>query len=558
MKLNFLSIAIIIALSAQGLFAQTNLDSIAITNNLKQHIKYLASDELQGRETGTIGERKAYEYIIEEFQKIGLEERGDHGFKQSFTFVKGRELGPKNALTIDKISYTVEKDFTPQPFYFDTSVTGTLVNVGYGIAADSLGWNEYTKLTNLKGKIFLMDLFSPDGNNPHGKYSGFADMETKVLTALEKGAAGIIFYDKNGDGPAPEVDLNTKRNKQLIPVIVVKGELNKKIKKLVGRNVTMQIDLQKIVSAGCNVIGYIDNNAAQTVVLSAHYDHLGMGISGSLHRGEQAIHNGADDNASGTAAIIELARLLINSDLKNNNYMFCAFSGEELGLLGSNYFVKNPTIMLDKLNYNINLDMVGRLKAEEPVLLVNGVGTSPQWMPAMNDIHSLKIKTTESGVAPSDNTSFYLNGLPAIHMFSGSHSDYHKPSDDEALINYPGEVVIIQYIFDLIKNLNDDGKLTFSKTNDANSDNAPRFKVTLGVVPDYAYEGEGMRIDGITDGRPAAKAGLQKGDIVIQIGEEKVYDMTSYMKALSKFKKGETTIVKVKRGEALIDSNLTF
>ena len=235
-----------------------------------------------------------------------------------------------------------------------------------------------------------------------------------------------------------------------------------------------------------------------------------------------------------------------------------ACSGEEKGLLGSNYFVKNPTYPLEKMNYNINMDMLGRLKPEEPVLIINGVGTSPAFNEALKNVTSLKTKTTESGVSPSDNTSFYLSNIPAVHIFSGTHSDYHKPSDDENLINYKGEAQIIRFMVELISQLNDKPKLAFVKTNDSNNDDAPRFKVTLGVVPDYAYEGAGMRIDGVTDGKPAAKAGLLKGDVVIQLGDVKVVDMMSYMKALSKFKKGETTKVKVQRGKEEKEADITF
>jgi Zn-dependent M28 family amino/carboxypeptidase len=278
-----------------------------------------------------------------------------------------------------------------------------------------------------------------------------------------------------------------------------------------------------------------------------------------LYRGEPAIHNGADDNASGTAALLEIARRLKNSGDKNNNYLFIAFSGEEKGLLGSNYFIKHPTINLKRVNYMINMDMVGRLKPDEKTLIVGGTGTSPAWKTVLDTVmNGIKIKQTESGVGPSDHTSFYLDSIPVLHFFSGTHSDYHKPSDDEALINYDGEVDIIKIILATIDKLNSSGKIAFNKTKDDSNEDAPRFKVTLGVIPDYAYEGEGMRIDGVSDGRPASKAGLQKGDVVIQLGEHPVTDMTSYMKALGKFSKGETTKVKVKRGNEVVEKDITF
>jgi hypothetical protein len=319
------------------------------------------------------------------------------------------------------------------------------------------------------------------------------------------------------------------------------------------------VEIQKIEKTGHNVIGYLDNNATNTIVVGAHYDHLGFGGEGSLYRGERAIHNGADDNASGTAALIELARRLKNSGDKKNNYLFIAFSGEEKGLLGSNYFVKHPTIDLKKVNYMINMDMVGRLKPDEKTLLINGTGTSSSWKSVLDTVmEGIKIKSSESGMGPSDHTSFYLDSIPVLHFFSGTHSDYHKPSDDEALINYDGEISIIKIILKTIDKLNDSGKLSFIKTKDDNNEDTPRFKVTLGVVPDYAFEGEGMRIDGVSDGKPSSKAGLLKGDVVIQLGEHKVTDMMSYMKALGKFTKGETTKVKVKRGNEVVEKDITF
>jgi hypothetical protein len=322
----------------------------------------------------------------------------------------------------------------------------------------------------------------------------------------------------------------------------------------------ISVELKKVESTGHNIIGYLDNKAANTIVIGAHYDHLGYGGEGSLYRGAAAIHNGADDNASGDAALIELSRALKKSKDTFNNYLFIAFSGEEKGLLGSNYFVKHPTLDLKKMNYMINMDMVGRLKKDEKKLQVLGVGTSPAWKDVIEKINidSVKMKESESGVGPSDHTSFYLADIPVLHFFTGSHEDYHKPSDDEDKINYAGEISVIKIILEVIHQMNGKEKLAFTKTKDSDNSETPRFKVTLGVVPDYAYEGEGMRIDGVSDGKPASKAGLKSGDIVVQLGENKVLDMMSYMKALGKFAKGDTTIVKVKRGAEVVDAQITF
>ncbi len=311
--------------------------------------------------------------------------------------------------------------------------------------------------------------------------------------------------------------------------------------------------------SGKNVVGYIDNGAANTVVIGAHYDHLGMGMPGSsLHSGDPAIHNGADDNASGVSSLLYLAGYLKNSMAKNNNYLFIAFSGEELGLIGSKKYVENSTIDLKMVNYMLNMDMVGRLN-EEKVLAVNGAGTSPVWKDELAKINvgGIKVKTSDSGIGPSDHTSFYLADIPVLHFFTGQHSDYHKPSDDSELVNYDGLYEVSQLIAQLIENLDDDGKIEFTKTKDEQQQ-AASFKVTLGVMPDYVYDGEGMRIDAVLDDRPAKKAGLEKGDIVMQIGDVEVKTIYDYMEGLSKFKKGDKAKVKVKRKNKVIEREVEF
>lgn len=308
---------------------------------------------------------------------------------------------------------------------------------------------------------------------------------------------------------------------------------------------------------GNNVIGYIDNNAANTIIIGAHYDHLGYGGDGSLYRDSiKAIHNGADDNASGVAVMLDLARKLKDKNI-NNNYLFMAFSGEEMGLLGSNYFVKNPTIDTKKVSYMINMDMVGKLK-KDSTLAVYGTGTSPMFKQVLKAHNTnFKLIQKESGVGPSDHTSFYLADIPVLHFFTGQHEDYHKPSDDADKLNYEGMEMISDYIFKVITDLDDNGKLAFRKTKNE-SDSTPRFKVGLGVIPDYLFDGKGMRIDGVSEGKPAQKAGLQKGDIVVQLGDSTVVDMMSYMRALSVFNKGDKTKATVKRGQKSVAVEIQF
>lgn len=308
---------------------------------------------------------------------------------------------------------------------------------------------------------------------------------------------------------------------------------------------------------GTNVVGFIDNKAENTVVIGAHFDHLGYGAEGSLFRGEtKQIHNGADDNASGVAVLLNLANKLSSSN-KGNNYLFIAFSGEEMGLLGSNYFVKNATIDTKKVNYMINMDMVGRLKADS-TLAVYGVGTSPILKQTLNAHNkNFKLIQKESGIGPSDHTSFYNADIPVLHFFTGQHEDYHKPSDDYDKLNYDGMQTISNYIFEIITDLDNNGKLPFRKTKNESED-VPRFKVGLGVIPDYMFDGKGMRIDGISEDKPAQKAGLEKGDVVVKLGDSAVIDMMSYMKVLSTFKEGDKTKVIVDRKGKIVETEIEF
>ncbi len=298
---------------------------------------------------------------------------------------------------------------------------------------------------------------------------------------------------------------------------------------------------------GRNVIGYMDQGALHTIVLGAHFDHLGMGTMGSLHTGGPAIHNGADDNASGIALILELADRLKSN--KKFNYLFIAFTGEENGLWGSNYYCDHPTIDLSKVTAMLNFDMVGRLNRQTNSMIINGVGTSSDWpdLVKKSNVYKLDIKTSESGIGPSDHTSFYLEDIPVLHFFTGAHEDYHKPSDDVQYINAAGIDVITSLVVTLIANMTSGDKIPFTKTKDPDPSTTPKMEVTLGVLPDYLYDGKGLRIDGVREGKPAATAGMLKGDIIIKMDGDDVADIYGYMKILGTFHKGDKTDVVVLR-----------
>ena len=294
--------------------------------------------------------------------------------------------------------------------------------------------------------------------------------------------------------------------------------------------------------SGRNVIGYLDHGAPLTVIFGAHLDHLGMGSFGSLGDGKPAIHNGADDNASGIAMLLELAdRLKGHQGL---NYLFIAFTGEENGLWGSNYFTKNPTIDLSNVTAMINFDMVGRLNPENK-MAINGVGTSPGWPEMIKTANTFGFSITsgESGIGPSDHSSFYVMDMPVLHFFTGSHEDYHKPTDDVEKINSAGMVRIADMVIALISEISNKEKMPFAKTKDADPSSTPNLEVTLGVLPDYLYDGVGLRLDGVREGKPAEKAGMKKGDVIIKMADKEIKDIYAYMDVLGTFHKGDKTSV---------------
>lgn len=313
--------------------------------------------------------------------------------------------------------------------------------------------------------------------------------------------------------------------------------------------------------SGKNVVAYLDNGAELTVVIGAHYDHLGLGHDhNSLDANpDNKIHNGADDNASGTAGVLELARYYSGNNQKEKfNFLFICFSGEELGLIGSKKFCESPTIDLSKVDYMINMDMIGRYNDSARTLIIYGVGTAPVWVPMLDQMHTkFHMKKDSAGIGPSDQTSFYLKNIPVLHFFTGQHSDYHRPSDDVDKINFEGEKMVLELIINIIGKTEEMPKLEFQQTKNPDA-GTHVYKVTMGVMPDYAFEGKGMRIDGVTDGKPASKAGLKQGDVVLQIGDFPVNSTMDYMKALGNFKKGDTTKIRILRGTEELLLDVTF
>lgn len=517
--------------------------------NLKKHISYLADDKLEGRRAGSAGEKLAMEYISGQFRTLGVLPKGTNGFYQAFEINEGKQIGEGTMFTINDASLKPGTEFFPLIFSAQKKIE----------AAPAIALQE----PDMPWFIDLRDILEENKSNPHFDLADYIRNNSKK--AFDKGATAVILFNTGEQDDKLAFNPKDRAEALPMPVIYVTKDAAKKYlhDETATLNLKLNVEITDKKREGHNVIGYIDNNAATTVVLGAHFDHLGYGEDGNsmLRTGEKLIHNGADDNASGTAALIELARILKSGKAKNSNYLFIAFSGEELGLYGSKYFTDNPTIDLKSVNYMINMDMIGRLNDSTKALAIGGFGTSPQWASVIN-VNQKKlpfaIKIDSSGSGPSDHTSFYRKDIPVLFFFTGQHRDYHRPSDDADRINYEGELAIINYINSVINNLaKQNQRLAFTKTRETQV-SVSSFKVTMGIMPDYTYSGVGVRADGVTDGRPASKAGLKAGDVIVQLGEHAVSSVETYMQALNKFNKGDKTKVKYKRGAEVLESEIQF
>ena len=534
---------------------------------LKKDISYLASDELQGRQTASPGELMSAEYIKKQFIAAKLQPQ-----TQEFDIVKLRLASNKclfgvRAPGIDTIirKLTLFSEYFPlsQSANFD-SVTAPWVDCGYGLVHEKSKRDDY--IFDIKGKIALIRLGFPGmQENPHGELAEVAEIPNKIAEATKRGAVGIIFIKPFTSFTAPSGNLKREEKTLDIPVFYCN-----QTSVFPAAPITLVSNIYVLKAQGHNVYAFRNNHKKNTIVICAHHDHIGINeYENSRYTGKPEIHNGADDNASGVAAMLEMSRTLKGRKYKKNNYLFIAFSGEELGLLGSKFFTQNPPLSLTgntlsklgKINYVINIDMLGRIDTTKKILTLNGVGTSPQFEKTISliktDTNQIKIVTTKSGLGPSDHASFYIENIPVVHFFSGQHEDYHKPSDDENLINYMGMVNSLDVMEQLISLNNKKGKLPFTKTQDATAGRT-KFKVTLGVMPDYSYSGKGMRIDGVTDGKPAQKAGLKKGDIITKLGDMPVNGIEDYMVGLGKINPENPSTVVVLRGDEVLTLPINF
>ena len=507
--------------------------AMEIMTNLKQHVQYLADDKLEGRRTGTKGEQLAQQYLVQQYTQMGLEPKGKEGYLQTFEINEGKQVDASSSFVVNEKALDLNTDYFPLANSAQKAIKGS----------PAMALNE-------KGQPWFKDLkelLEENKNNPH--FDLDQAIQKDAIAVAGKGATALFIYNSSNITDNVQFNKNDKTATLPIPVVYITktGIKDHFSDNAASFNLSLNIAISERKRSATNVVGFINNNAANTVILGAHYDHLGYNEDKNALDTGHIIHNGADDNASGTAALLELARLLKKSAPKNNNYLIIHFSAEELGLFGSKYWLDNPTTTISP-NYMLNMDMVGRYDTAHK-LTIGGYGTSPAWGVYFNSNpnSNLMIKLDSAGSGPSDHASFYRKDIPVLFYFTGSHPDYHKATDDWDKINYDAERQIVQSIYQLIVYMDDKGKLAFTKTREQQTGKRS-FSVSLGVIPDYGYSGTGMRIDGVSPGKLAEKLGLQAGDVLLQLGEFKFVDVNSYMTSLGKFNKGDKTVLKIKRG----------
>lgn len=513
--------------------AQEKADKETLAN-LQAHVQYLAGDALEGRRTGSQGEVLAMQYIGNYFTKTGLEPKGTNGYVQEFTINEGKQLPEaENQFVVNDKPMALNLDYFPLAWSAEGAASGSA----------SLDLRE-------KGEPWfwdVKDILDENKTNPHFAIDNI--LREQALHASKKGAKALVIFNSSKLNDNILFNKNEVSKSVALPVLYLTPRGLKKYFADATAIFSIKVKVKMVPAQrkARNVVGYINNNAAQTVVLGAHYDHLGHGEDKNALDTTHEIHNGADDNASGTAALLELARLLKANGDKSNNYVFIAFSGEELGLFGSKYWLDNPTVS-GKPNYMINMDMVGRYNPDKK-LTIGGYGTSPVWSQVLSSVPAgnLVIKFDSTGAGPSDHASFYRRDIPVLFFFTNSHEDYHKATDDWDKINYPGELEIVKYIQQVITTTAPKGALPFNKTSEPQMGTV-NLPVTLGVMPDYGFSGTGMRIEAVSKGKLAEKTGLQAGDVLLQLGDYQFVDVQSYMQALRNFKKGDSTTLRLKRG----------
>ena len=556
---------------------------------LLRHVQVLAADSLYGRRAGSRYEREAADYIRQEFERYGLQPAVP-GYFQPFPFVASVGLGAGNALSWTRPdgaggSLALDTEFRTLGFSASQAAAGSLVFAGYGISASEPDYDDYAGL-EVAGKVVLVLRYSPDGTNPHGAFGAHIPLRKKVLVARERGAVGVLLvtgaaddpedelmrlrYDRGGNAGLPVANLTRRAADRLLAsehlvIAQLQQEINSTRQPLShevsGVRVSLRTALVPVEEESRNVLGVLPGAGAlkgQWVIVGAHYDHLGWGGPGSssLAPDSVAIHNGADDNASGVATLLEVARYLaVNPPAGENrrSIMFQAYGAEELGLLGSAYLMRNSPVPLDSVIAMANMDMVGRLRHGK--LVIGGAGSSPLWkvlLPALNS-DGLTLVYDEIGFGASDHQSYYLKDKPVLFFFTGQHEHYHRPSDDVEHLNVNGMALIGRLVARVLGDLaTRPDPPAFSKLAGSQPTRGG-FAVSVGTIPDYTYTGRGMRLSGTRDGGPAEQGGLRAGDVLVRFDATEVQSIYDYMYALQEAQAGVPVKVVVERdGEEFV------
>lgn len=639
--LTCLGIAILAIATVAQQRTATNVPSV---ERLRAHIEYLASDKLEGRRTGTAGAKLAAEYIAREFSRYGLrrsigydtagmsvlEADSPKRYLQEFPYVSGVELGEHNLFYVnpgkadDIAQFRVVEDWMPLGFSSNGKIHGAeMVFAGYGISSAELKYDDYSA-SSAKDRVAIVFTGTPDGDNPHGQFARAGEIRFKAAAARAAGARALLIiaseeklkddrlsrlsYDNAGEAGIPVLVISRPLAQKLLALgslsvyqaaADARGTNNVQLRAPMGlRKLDLSTEVTRRLSPSANVVGILDGSDPtlknEVIVIGAHYDHLGHGGEGSLAPREGEIHHGADDNASGTAGMLELARLFSSQKLRpRRTIVFMAFSGEEEGLLGSNYYVNHPIVPLANTVTMINMDMIGRMKDNK--LIVGGVGTAPEWRQALaaanapermrvtvapaspaemsrpvstigrevpivtgsngSPVVSLSFEKpfdlalNEDGFGPSDHSSFYAKQIPVLFFWTGSHEDYHKPSDTADKINYADEARILSLVTRIVYDIDtNDKRPVYAVAKSESTGRAGGFRVYLGTIPNYADSSDGLLLDGVRDDSPAAKAGIKAGDKIVKLAGRDVRNVYDYTYALGEMKAGQEYEVELMRG----------
>ena len=584
MRYSIISIFILFSFWAQAQQPQAEIQQ------MQEQMRYLASDELKGRFPGTPEDQLAADYIREAFQKAGLTPLADNGF-QYFSVVNSVEATDDNKLQLNENEAAFKKDFSLYAFSSNASVEAEVVYAGFGLVLDldSLQRNDFEGL-DVKGKWVLVLEGDPEPENNDSPYIPFATIRNKALNAKDRGAAGLLVVGGAQNDPKdeitpllfersivsagiPVIDLSRSWSDQYLldnelsidslESLAIKGvndlyTLNEKLLSATTMLQRQEVKTQNIIFKLEGVDPELKN---EIVVVGAHYDHLGMGGQGSGSRVPDTIapHYGADDNASGTIGVIQLAeRMASLKEKPKRSIVFAAFGAEELGLLGSAYLAKNMPFEADAMQAMLNFDMIGRLN-EDKAVVIGGTGTAAESEAMLDQLkseHALKLSYSPEGFGASDHASFYAQDIPVFFISTGAHSDYHTPADTWDKINYEGMSEVIDFSEDLLlEMLNRDERLSFQEAGPKQRTTGRRgFKVTLGIMPDFTSSStDGLGVGGVTKGGPADRAGMLKGDKIVGINGMPVGTIYDYMNRLKQLKAGERANVDVMRnGEKVI------